>query len=218
MDMGKQYGSLVGQSEQNIRECIMVAEAMSPSVLWIDEVEKGMSGSNGALDSGVGSRVLGTLLTWMSEKTSPVFVYATANDVSSLPPELLRKGRFDEMFSVSLPNDIERAEIFAIHLKRLGRGSLLASGSLNMNRLVEESSGYSGAEIEACIITGLFSAFHEKRELSQGDIVLALEKTTPLSQTMSEKLAKIAEWCETRTCPASKPIEKSLKGRAVEAN
>lgn len=219
LDMGRIFGSLVGQSEQNVREAIMIAEAMSPSVLWVDEVEKGLAGSGaGALDSGVGARVLGTLLTWMAEKTSPVFVYATANDVTALPPELLRKGRFDEMFSVGLPNELERGSIFEIHLKKIGRGALLASGELKMEKLVEESEGYSGSEIEACIFDGLHMAFHEKRELSQIDIVMALDKTTPLSQTMAEKLAKLNKWCENRTRPANRPLPGKAAGRSVEAN
>ena len=219
LDMGKMFGSLVGQSEQNMREAIMVAEAMSPAILWVDEIEKGLAGSGaGALDSGVGARVLGNILTWMSEKTAPVFVYATANDVTSLPPELLRKGRFDEMFSVSFPNEIERAEIFAIHLTRIGRLALLTGGKIDVDKLVEESEGYSGAEIEACIIEGLFSAFHENRELEEKDIVGALEATTPLSQTAAEKMAALAKWCEHRTRPANRQTEKAAVGRSVEAN
>jgi SpoVK/Ycf46/Vps4 family AAA+-type ATPase len=124
----------------------------------------------------------------------------------------------DEMFSVSFPNEIERAEIFAIHLTRIGRLTLLTGGKIDVDKLVEESEGYSGAEIEACIIEGLFSAFHEGRELEEKDIVGALEATTPLSQTAAEKMAALAKWCEHRTRPANRQTDKAVVGRSVEAN
>lgn len=220
LDMGKMFGSLVGQSEANMRQAIQVAEAISPCILWIDEIEKGLAGSNaGALDSGVGARVLGTILTWMQEKTSPVFVYATSNDVTQLPPELLRKGRFDEMFSVTFPNMQEREEIFSIHLKKKKRYNLIENGKMDLDNLVNRSDGYSGAEIEACINEALFTAFDAGKDLDQLDIIDALDQTVPLSKTMKEKLAKLDEWCKVRTRPASrKEMTAGVGGRVIEAN
>lgn len=220
LDMGKMFGSLVGQSEANMRQAIQVAEAISPCILWIDEIEKGLAGASaGALDSGVGARVLGTILTWMQEKTTPVFVYATSNDVTNLPPELLRKGRFDEMFSVSFPNANERYEIIKIHLTRKKRWHLVETDKINMELLVNQSSGYSGAEIEACIIEAMYAAFDAERELAQSDVIHALDQTIPISKTMAEKLKRLEEWCVNRTRPASAPEDGiKLGGRRIEAN
>jgi SpoVK/Ycf46/Vps4 family AAA+-type ATPase len=220
LDMGKMFGSLVGQSEANMRQAIQIAEANSPCILWLDEVEKGLAGSSaGSLDSGVGARLLGNILTWMQEKTSPVFVYATSNDVTQLPPELLRKGRFDEMFSVTFPNTTERGEIFNIHITRKNRAKLFAEKKLEINQLIERSAGYSGAEIEACINSGLYTAFDAGRELEQTDILNALSETVPVSVTMKEKLARLEEWCKHRTRAASFVESKVVAGgRMVEAN
>lgn len=205
LDMGKMFGSLVGQSEANIRMAIQVAEALSPCILWIDEVEKGLAGSSaGALDSGVGARVLGTILTWMQEKTSSVFVYATANDVTALPPEFLRKGRFDEMFSVNLPNERERKEILDIHIKKRGREALLTSGKIDTAFFAKETlEGFSGAEIEAGIVEAMYAAFDAGKDLNSFDLQEAFDATMPLSKTMKEKLAKLSEWCKDRTRPAN---------------
>jgi SpoVK/Ycf46/Vps4 family AAA+-type ATPase len=203
MDMGKMYGSLVGQSEANVRQAIQVAEALAPCVVWIDEIEKGISGANaGSLDSGVGARVLGTLLTWMQEKTAPVIVYATANDVTRMPPELLRKGRFDEIFFVDLPSEEERAEIFAIHMTRLGRAKLLQD-KIDLKGLVDASENYSGSEIKAAIEDALATAFYADRELSEEDIKEALESTQPLFKTMKEVIEATRRWCESRARPAN---------------
>lgn len=203
LDMGKIFGSLVGQSEANMRMAIQVAEAVSPCILWVDEIEKGLAGSTGgSLDSGVGARILGTMLTWMQEKTSEVFVCATANDVSALPPELLRKGRFDEMFSVLLPSFEERKEIFTIHLKKRNRGGLIGK-KLNLDHLSKRTEGYSGAEIEAAIVEALFSAFDEDREIDVGDIVDAIDNMQPISKTMAEKIKRMEEWCIGRARPAN---------------
>lgn len=220
LDMGKMFGSLVGQSEANMRQAIQVAEAISPCILWIDEIEKGLAGANaGALDSGVGARVLGTILTWMQEKTTPVFVYATSNDVTNLPPELLRKGRFDEMFSVSFPNSDERYEIIKIHLTKKKRWHLVESNKIDMGLIVNQSNGYSGAEIEACIIEALYAAFDANKELDQTDVINALDQTVPLSKTMAERLRRLDEWCTNRTRPAS-ASESGIQfsGRKIEAN
>lgn len=206
LDMGKMFGSLVGQSEGNMRTAIQVAEAISPCILWIDEIEKGLAGSSssGSTDSGVGARVLGTILTWMQDKKSPVFVYATANDVTGLPPELLRRGRFDEMFSVDLPTKQERMDIFSIHLKKLGRGALLDSKKVVLTELGESlSEGFTGAEIEAAIIDGLYSAFEADRDIITKDIAEALKVSKPMSKMMSERILAIRRWCKDRTREAN---------------
>jgi SpoVK/Ycf46/Vps4 family AAA+-type ATPase len=205
LDMGKMFGSLVGQSEANIRMAVQVAEALSPCILLIDEVEKGMAGASaGSLDSGVGARVLGTILTWMQEKTTPVFVYATANDVTMLPPEFLRKGRFDEMFSVNLPNQKERKEILDIHIRKRHRGAIIDSGKLDIAHFANEATeGFSGAEIEAGIVEAMYAAFDAGKDLNAFDLQESFDSTLPLSKTMKEKLDKLAAWCKDRTRPAN---------------
>lgn len=205
LDVGKMLGSLVGQSEANIRQAIQIAEAVSPCILWIDELEKGFAGASNALDSGVGARILGTFLTWMQEKTSPVFVYATANDVTALPPELLRKGRFDELFSVDLPTPRERKEILAIHLKKRNRTHLVDTGKLDLDHFSgETSAGFTGAEIEAAIVEAMYSSFDAKHDINSFDLQEAFDNTQPLSKTMAEKIQAIRAWCQTRTRPANR--------------
>ncbi len=202
-DMGRIFAGLVGASEENTRKVIQTADALAPCVLWLDEIEKGFAGSgSGSLDSGVGARVLGTFLTWMQEKTTPVFVYATANNVAALPPELLRKGRFDDTFSVLLPNATERREIFIIHLTKRNRGALAAKTE-DLDQLVKSTDGYSGAEIEAAITEAMFSSFHSKRDLMWADIQLAVDETVPLSQMMAKQIEEMQKWCEGRTRPAN---------------
>lgn len=202
-DFGKLLGSLVGQSEGNMRKAIEMAEAMSPCVLWIDEIEKALAGTTGgSMDSGVGARLLGYLLTWMQEKTSPVFVYATANDVTGLPPELLRKGRFDEMWSVLLPNEEERREIFDIHLRKRKRGELIGK-KIDIPALAKETSGFSGAEIEAVIVEAMYAAFNDKHDLTMPNLNAAIGSVSPLSKTMAEKILKLEDWCKTRTRSAN---------------
>lgn len=220
-DMGRIFAGLVGASEENARRVVQTAEAVSPCVLWLDEIEKGFAGSGGSgnLDSGVGSRVLGTFLTWMQEKTSSVFVYATANNVHALPPELLRKGRFDETFSVLLPTEEEREEIFSIHLTKRGREKVLKGLGSNMKTLVEGTDGYSGAEIEAVINESMFTSFASNRELAMVDMQLAVDETVPLSTMMKTQIEAMQEWCKGRTRPANivKKKEAVNTGRAVEA-
>jgi len=201
LDLGKVYGSLVGQSEENIREALKLAEEVAPSILWIDEIEKGLagSGSSGKHDSGVTSRVFGTILNWMQEKKESVFVVATANDISSLPPEFLRKGRFDEIFFADLPNQLERKEIFSIHLQKRNR----KPEKFNLNSLVDCSLGFTGAEIEEAINSALFHSFSEKRELKTSDIELAIESTVPLSKTMKSELETIRTWANERAVNVS---------------
>jgi AAA+ superfamily predicted ATPase len=222
LDMGKMFGSLVGQSEANMRQAIQIAEAVSPCILWIDEIEKGLAGSTGgSLDSGVGARVLGTILTWMQEKKSPVFVYATANDVTSLPPELLRKGRFDEIFSVALPNQSERKAILSIHLARRNRAHLVTQGKIDINGLSGPySDHFTGAEIESVVKDALYSAFEAGREIESEDIRKAFEVTKPLAVVMPEKIEAIKRWCENRTRSANAPepgVRVPVKGgRAID--
>lgn len=222
LDMGKMFGSLVGQSEANIRSALQGAEAMSPCILWVDEIEKGTAGSTGgSMDSGVGARVMGTILTWMQEKKSPVFVFATANDVTGIPPELLRKGRFDEMFSVDLPNKEERMEILEIHIKKKNRGHLLTAKKLDVNHFSGETSeGFTGAEIEAAINEAMYAAFDAEKDLNDVDLQYAFDNTNPLSKTMREKIDKIREWCLKRTRPANStpvPVPHSAPtGRSVQ--
>ena len=201
LDLGSVFSGLVGSSEENVRHAIKMAEAVSPAVLWIDEIEKGLSGtrSSGQLDSGVTARVFGTLTTWLQEKTKPVFVVATANDISALPPELLRKGRFDEIFFVDLPQEAERRAIFAIHLAKRGR----QPANFDLGQLAQESGGFSGAEIEQALISALYEAFEHDREVTTADICQALHETVPLSVTMREEIDELREWAQGRARLAS---------------
>ena len=204
MDLGKVMDMWLGGSEKNIRSALLVAEATSPCVLWVDEIEKGIPKS-GPLDGVTELRVLGTLLTWMQEKKSLVFVVATANSVTDLPPELLRKGRFDEIFFVDLPDKRTRAKIFTIHISK--RGHSLPSE--DAARLAEMTDGFSGAEIEACVSEGLYNWANEgvsKQSLTEFEarhIIEAIKATRPLSILMSEKLAALRDWASTRTRPAA---------------
>jgi SpoVK/Ycf46/Vps4 family AAA+-type ATPase len=191
-DMGKIYGMYLGESEANLRKAIQVAESVSPAILWIDEIEKGLAG--GAGDSGVSQRILGTLLTWMEEKTSPVFVVATANQIAGLPPELLRKGRIDEIFFVDLPNKEERMEIFNVHLSKRNRNPM----DFDLEKLVGEADGFSGAEIEQVIIAALFDSFHKGVEMDTDIISNSIRKTIPLSVSMSESITRLRNWASTR--------------------
>lgn len=204
LDIGKVYQGLVGSSEDNIRKAIATAEAVAPCVLWIDEIEKGLSGvqSSGSTDGGVTSRIFSTILTWMQEKTSPVFVVATANNINLLPPELLRKGRFDEMFFVDLPSQQERENIFSIHLKKKGQDP----SQYPMEMLGKKTEGFNGAEIEECIKEAMFAAYVEapdEPKLLSKHLMDAIAKTVPLSTTMKEQIAALRNWAATRAKNAS---------------
>ena len=202
LDMGAIFGKYVGESENNIRNAIKTAESIAPAVLWIDELEKGFSGmGSGGDTNGTSSRVFASILTWMQEKTKPIFIIATSNDVSALPPELLRKGRFDEIFFVDLPTKKERIEIFKIHLLKRNKDIT----KIDLNFLAEKTDGYSGAEIEQAVISALYDAFDENREVEQKDIVANIEKSVPLSVTMKEKIDWLRNWAKNRAVPASKP-------------
>ncbi len=216
LDIGKVFGGIVGESEANIRKALAVAEAISPSILWIDEIEKGLAGvtSSDQTDSGTTARVFSTILTWMQEKEKPVFVVATANDISKLPPELLRKGRFDEIFFVDLPGKRSRREIWEIHLKkRLGKHrykKAINKGDMNVDRLVDLSKGFSGAEIEEAVNEALYMAYHEEKEYPlMKHLEEAIRNTYPLSKTMGEIIIKLRKWAKDRTRLASsdKPEE-----------
>ena len=201
LDMGKIFGGIVGESESNIRKALKIAEAVSPSVLWIDEIEKGLSGmqSSGATDGGTTSRVLGTFLTWMQEKKKPVFVVATANNISGLPPELLRKGRVDEIFFVDLPLKPDREEIIKIHLGKYKRDPK----NFDVSKIADECEYFSGAEIEEAIKEALFRAFDEGKEITTDHIIEAMKKTYPISKTMKENISDMRRWAKARAVLAS---------------
>ena len=193
LDVGRLMGSLVGESESRAREMIRVAEAMAPAVLWIDEIDKGFRGVGSSFtgDSGTSARVFGTLITWMQEKTSPVFVVATANNIDVLPPELLRKGRFDEIFFVDLPNESERREIFDVHLRRRREHRLR---EFDIPALAAGSDGYSGAELEQAVVDAMYVGFDGKREFTTDDIAQALAETVPLSRTKQAEISALRRW------------------------
>ncbi|QRN96922.1 AAA family ATPase [Archangium violaceum] len=209
LDMGRIFSGLVGSSEENLRKAIRVAESIAPVVLWVDEIEKGLSGvaSSGTADGGVTARVFGTLLTWLQEKTAPVFVVATANRIEGLPPELLRKGRFDEIFFIDLPEAAERRDIFRIHLQRRKR----EPAAYDLHALADMASDFSGAEIEQVVIAGLYEAFAENVELGQAHLTRAIQETFPLAVTMRDEILRLREWARGRTRPASSSVSGSRK-------
>ena len=202
LDMGKVFSGLVGSSEHNMRQVFKVAESVAPCILWCDEIDKGMSGSrnSGSTDGGTTSRVLGSWLTWMQDRDAPVFVIATANDVSNLPPELLRKGRFDEIFFVDLPKYEERKKIFEIHLDKRKRNI----NQFELEKLCESSENYTGAEIESAIESAMYEAFSDdRREFNTYDILLSLKNSIPISKLMKEEISKLRHWASERARNAS---------------
>ncbi|MEY8241854.1 MAG: AAA family ATPase [Cycloclasticus sp.] len=233
LDVGSIFSGVVGSSEENMRRAIKAAEAISPVVLWVDEIEKGFNHSTSASgDSGTSSRVFASFLTWMQEKQKQVFVVATSNNISGLPPEMLRKGRFDEIFFVDLPTDIERKDIIRMHFnKRVPSDEHIGKGNLNedfLHSLTQNTEGFSGAEIEQVIINSLFEAFSEDRKVCGEDLILAAGNTVPLSTVQAEYIQGLRHWANTRAISASpKPaieaqplaIQKEPKargGRAVD--
>jgi hypothetical protein len=202
-DMGRMFGSLVGSSEENVRRAIHVAESVAPAILWVDEIDKAFAGSqsSGGTDGGTTARVFGTFLTWLSEKKAPVFVVATANDISQLPPELLRKGRLDDIFFVDLPSDVERQEVFRIHFTKRGRNP----DNFDLNMLVQNSREFSGAEVEEAIVSALYDAFYAGQELATEHVLAALKETVPLAKTMDEQINRLRSWAEGRARNASVP-------------
>ena len=214
LDIGKVFAGLVGSSEQNMRQAIRSAEATAPCVLWLDEIEKGFSGVSGdGGDGGTSSRVFGSFLTWMQEKSAPVFVIATANKVDRLPPEFLRKGRFDEIFFVDLPTRAERRDVWSLHLnKRLktsrAAGAVTITDDL-LDQMADASEGYSGAEIEQAVVAALFDAFAERRSLSEADLFRALTNMVPLSITQAEQIAAVRAWAANRAVAATATEDRS---------
>ncbi len=201
LDVGKIFAGLVGSSEENVRSVIRTAEAIAPAVLWIDEIEKGFSGtgSSNVSDGGTTSRVFGSFITWLQEKESSVFVIATANDVSALPPELLRKGRFDEIFFCDLPDQDERRQIFDIHIRKKGRDP----AAFDLPSLVSSSSDYSGAEIEQAVVAALYDAFDSGGDLTTQGLQETVRDIVPLAVTMSERIEQMRKWALTRARSAS---------------
>lgn len=205
LDMGALFGSYIGQSESNMRKALKTAEAVAPSILFIDEVEKGLSRSSsggGGGDSGTSSRVFASLLSWMQDKTAQVFVVMTANDISSLPPEFLRKGRVDEIFFVDLPTSAERKEILSIQLRKYDRSYVVISDDL-----VRRTKDFSGAELENVVVEAMYTAFAENREVTTEDLILACGKVTTLAATMPVQIAELRKWALSRAVPASLPEE-----------
>jgi len=199
LDPGSLYNSFVGESERNLRQALRQIEMMSPVILWIDEIEKGFaSAASQSTDGGLSKRLFGTLLTWMQDHEAPVFVIATANDIGALPPELLRKGRFDEIFFVDLPDKDTRKKIFEIHLRKRRRDP----EQFNLDALAEVSEGYSGAEIEQAVLSALHEAFARNTDLKTNLILSALQTSPPLSVKMAEKVESLREWAKGRCVPA----------------
>jgi len=206
-DLGRIYGKYLGESEANLRRAIQVAESVAPCVLWIDEIEKALAGAGGGGgDGGTSQRIFGTLLTWMEEKSSPVFVVTTANNIDGLPPELLRKGRLDEIFFVDLPNKAEREQIFRVHLQKRNRDPV----GFDILELVAKSDGFSGAEIEQAVVSALFTAFSAQQELDTAMIVDAMATTVPLSRSMKDAIDALRAWAADRCRPASGRAELTM--------
>ena len=201
LDMSRVFSGFVGASEDNMRKALGTAEAIAPAVLWVDEIEKAFSGveSSGKSDAGTTSRVFGTFLTWLQENPSEVFVVATSNSIESLPPELLRKGRFDEIFFVDLPRESERRDIISIHVKKRRRDP----AKFSVDKLAPRCEGFSGAEIEQAIVSAMYQAFDEDRELTAKDVAGAFAATVPLSVTRRESIDALREWARTRARPTS---------------
>lgn len=194
LDVGKLFGGIIGESESKMRQMIQLSEAISPCVLWIDEIDKAFGGIDSRGDSGTTSRVLATFITWLSEKTSSVFVVATANNINLLPPELIRKGRFDEIFFIGLPTKEEKESIFKVHLSRLRPKSW---HSFDLQLLSEEAKKFSGAEIEESIVEAMHTAFSENREFTFADILFSIKKCIPLAYTNQEQIEVLEEWANS---------------------
>ena len=191
LDIGKIFGGIVGESEARLRKMIETAEVLSPCILWIDEIDKVFSKNQSSGDSGTSNRVLATFISWLSEKTEPVFVVATANDISLLPLEIIRKGRFDEIFFLDLPTKVEREEIFRIHLRQFRPETYM---NYNIKKLSEKSQGFSGAEIRQSIIDSMYLAFSEEREFIDEDIYSSLKQTIPLAYLNENKIKELQNW------------------------
>lgn len=211
LDVGALMGSLVGQSESNMRNALKVAEAISPCVLWLDEIEKGLGGvSGGESDGGTTKRVFGTFLTWMAEKTAMVYVIATANDIRALPAELFRAGRFDDIFFVDLPNYQDRMQILGVHLHKRGRTAENIKAD-HLKEIIKVTWGMTGAEIEKTVTGAIERAFFEGRDLTGNDLIEAAKKVIPISKTMKDQIATLRSWAQTRAQVAGDPLEAEPK-------
>ncbi len=191
LDVGRLFAGLVGESESRTRQMIQLAEALAPCILWIDEIDKAFAGGDSRGDAGTTSRVFGTFITWLAEKASPVFVVATANNIQALPPEMLRKGRFDEIFFVGLPSQEERRAIFAVHLARLRAHNLQ---QYDLDRLAYETPDFSGAEIEQTLIEAMHIGFSQNRDFTTDDILEAASQIVPLARTAQEQIEQLQAW------------------------
>ena len=200
LDAGALYDKFVGESEKRLDKALALAQKLSPMVLWIDEIEKAFAsaGSSSDADAGLSQRLVATLLTWMQDRESGVFLAATSNNISALPPEMLRKGRFDEIFFVDLPNPEVRSALFALHLRKRGR----EASTFDLAKLATLSDGFSGAEIEQVIVAGLYTAFENKQQLSTEILAVEITATRPLSVTRAEEIQSIRDWAKTRAVPA----------------
>lgn len=211
-DVGSVFGGIVGSSEANMRKVIQTAEAIAPCVLWIDEIEKGFTGIGSSGDSGTSTRIFGTFLSWMQEKEKFVFVIATANKIDLLPPELMRKGRFDEIFFVDLPTPVEREAIFKVHLKKKLKNPEYIEADFTeqdyLDTLVEMTDGFTGAEIEQVVISALFEAFDGRRKLKFNDFKKSIINTVPLKVTQSENIESIRQWANVRAVSATSSNDK----------
>jgi SpoVK/Ycf46/Vps4 family AAA+-type ATPase len=196
LDFGALYSKWQGEAEKNLRESLQAAEGLAPCVLWVDEIEKALAGGDG--DDGVSRRVLGTFLTWLAEHRASIFVVATANDITALPPELIRKGRFDEIFFVDLPGPAARAEILAIHARKRG----LSLNAAELAALASRCESFSGAEIEQSIVAALYSAHAAGRPVNAALIAQEMRSTRPLAVVMAEKVAALRAWAKDRTVSA----------------
>ncbi len=212
LDVGSLFGSMMGESEERAREALKLAEAVAPCVLWIDEIEKALAHGGGG-DSGVSTRIFGSILTWMQEKTAPVFVVATANDIARLPPELLRRGRFDEVFFLDLPNTAERAAIFAVHLRKRGRDP----AAYDLDALAAESADHVGAEIEQAITDAMYAAFDENREFTTADVLRACQRLVPLVVSQKENITGLRRWLEEGRA-RSASLEPAVPDTAAETS
>jgi SpoVK/Ycf46/Vps4 family AAA+-type ATPase len=198
LDPANLYNKYIGESEKNFKRAMVTSEKLAPVILWIDEIEKAFSSSNSNEDGGVSMRIFGSFLTWLQDRKGDVFIVATANDIDQLPPEFLRKGRFDEIFFVDLPNAESRKAIFEIHLRKRGQDP----SHYDITNLVEKTEGFSGSEIEQVIVSGLYSAFSARTQLSSKILVDEISFTNPMSVTMSEKIAFLRNWASDKTVSA----------------
>jgi len=210
LDVGRLFAGLVGESESRTRQMIQLAEALAPCILWIDEIDKAFAGTGGQGDAGTTSRVFGTFITWMAEKTSPVFVVATANNIQALPPEMLRRGRFDEIFFVGLPSQPERQAIFEVHLARVRPHTL---NTFDLKRLAYETPEFSGAEIEQAIVEAMYLGFSQGRDFTTEDILEAVSQMVPLARTAQEQIEALQAWAASGKARMASTVGDALSQR-----